>query len=278
MAETIEATAIVTRPEQQALAPQSLTPAQMLSLAVQQDAPVEKIEKLMDLQQRWEKNEARKAFEVAMVAFSAKVPTIAKTRKGHNSKYAGLPETVEEIQGLMSECQLSRRWQEEEPKLAGNIRIRCIISHIMGHSESFAAEAGPDRGAGRNDIQAVASTITYLRRMTLFAVLGLVAGDELDDDGAGGKKTEPPKPKSQDLTDEGVKALKRDFVATCRAKAKDPDMPMAAVKAAYEHVVRVLALDDPALCLEYIQRADVEVHADGTVQKVDADASDEKKE
>lgn len=286
MTDQVETTDIVTRPYQQpALAPQSLTPAQMLSIAVQQDAPVEKIEKLMDLQQRWEQNEARKAFEVAMVSFSAKVPTISKTRKGHTNMYAGLPETVEEIQVLMSECQLSRRWKDEEPKKKPtNIRIRCIVSHILGHSESFAEEAGPDTGPGRNDIQAVASTITYLRRITLFAVLGLVAGDEVDDDGAGGKKTEPPKPKAQELADEakakaqGKLTPKQTFVDVCRRKANAPELPLTVCKAAYEAVTKMVGTDDVALCLECVQRADVEVHADGTVQIVDENAFDEQKE
>jgi len=166
---------------------------------------------------------------------------------------------------LMAECQLSRRWADEDPKKAGNTRIRCLISHITGHSESFAAEAPPDMSGNKNDAQAVASIITYLRRTTLFSVLGLVANDEVDNDGAGGKTTEPARPKSQDLTNKAAQDLKRQFCEVCREKAKDPAMSMAAIKVAYGAVATEIASDDPALCLECVQGANVAITADGAV-------------
>lgn len=229
--EVVEAQAIVKQeqpePQSQALAMRTLSPAEMLSLAVQNKADTATLEKLMDLQDRHEAKIARQAFEVAMVNFSARVPTIIKTRvvdfttqKGRTHyTHAGLPETVEQIQELMAECQLSRRWKDEEPKKVGNIRIRCIVSHIMTHSESFAAEAPPDTSGNKNDAQAVASVITYLRRTTLFSVLGLVAKDEVDDDGAGGKKTEPEKPQSGELLDADESAAKKNFAQECHVLA-----------------------------------------------------------
>ena len=191
--------------------------------AVISKADVQTLRELLAIRREERADQAREAFEVAMVAFSAKVPTIIKTRvvdfttqKGRTHyTHAGLPETVEQIQGLMAECQLSRRWKDEDPKKVGNIRIRCIASHIMGHSESFAAEAPPDTSGNKNDAQAVASIITYLRRTTLFAVLGLVAKDDVDDDGAGGKKTEPERPKSGELLDADENEAKKEFAQEC---------------------------------------------------------------
>lgn len=273
--EIIEATPVVRKKKEQTrdLAPQSLTPAQMLSLAVQQDAPVEKLDKLMDLQERWEKNEARKAFEVAMVSFSAKCPVILKTRsvdfttsKGRTFyKHAGLPETVEQIQDLMAECQLSRRWQDEDPKKPGNIRIRCIVSHILGHSESFAAEAAPDNSGNKNEAQAVASIITYLRRTTLFAVLGLVAADEVDDDGAGGKGTEPPKPKSSSLTDPTEKQAQQDFVIVAREKAGDPKLSKDVMQKLVSQVKELCGSESAVDCLAFIRKHNVLLSRDGSV-------------
>ena len=274
MTEPTETTLAERRPQEQAIVPQSLTPAQMLSVAVQQDAPVEKIEKLMDLQQRWEANEARKAFEVAMVAFSARVPTIVKTRvvdfttsKGRTHyTHAGLPETVEQIQDLMAECQLSRRWKDEDPKKPGNIRIRCIVSHVLGHSESFAAEAPPDQSGNKNDAQAVASIITYLRRTTLFAVLGLVANDEVDDDGAGSKTTAPKPPASQALmnADEPEKKARAEFRKIAETKAK-AEMTNAALKKLLLAVQQASGQVSTADCVEYIRSDNVLVGADGSL-------------
>ena len=275
------------QPQTQALATRALTPAEMLSVAVQQNAPVENIERLMGLQERWEANEARKAFEIAMVAFSASVPTILKSRvvdfttaKGRTHyKFAGLPESVEQIQGLMAQCQLSRRWKDEEPKKVGNIRLRCIVSHVLGHGESFAAEAPPDGSGNKNEAQAVASIITYLRRTTLFAVLGLVAKDELDDDGEGGAKRQEERPASAGLVgqtqDQGQArpTPRQAFVDAVLAKC--PGMAMDAIKRVYEAAVAACGTKDYDTCREYVERNDVAVGADGTiVQAVSPGAAD----
>ena len=44
-------------------------PSTMIELAISQGSDLEKLEKLLELQERWEKNEARKEFHRAMAAF-----------------------------------------------------------------------------------------------------------------------------------------------------------------------------------------------------------------
>ena len=54
----------------------STTPAALLAMAVQQGADLDKLERLMALQERWEANEARKAnVEITLVAHSLKKNT-----------------------------------------------------------------------------------------------------------------------------------------------------------------------------------------------------------
>ena len=59
----------------------ALTPVELLRIAVSQNADIDKLTKLMDLQERWERNEARKAFVVAMNAFKSAPPTISKNKQ-----------------------------------------------------------------------------------------------------------------------------------------------------------------------------------------------------
>ena len=59
----------------------STTPSDLLRLAVEQGADLEKLEKLMDLQERWESNQARKAFVEAMAEFKKNPPEIFKTKQ-----------------------------------------------------------------------------------------------------------------------------------------------------------------------------------------------------
>ncbi len=56
------------RPPQLPMPAADITPQQMLAIAVQQGADLQKLEKLMELQERWEKNQARKAYVAAMAA------------------------------------------------------------------------------------------------------------------------------------------------------------------------------------------------------------------
>ena len=69
----------IMEPQARQLAPAAITPMQMLTQAVERGASVELMEKLMALHERWEANQARKAFDGAMAAAKAEIPVIAKT-------------------------------------------------------------------------------------------------------------------------------------------------------------------------------------------------------
>ena len=63
----------------------TMTPMDMLARAVQSGADLDMIEKLMNLQERWEASNARKAFDEAVAAAKADIPVILKNASSHNS-------------------------------------------------------------------------------------------------------------------------------------------------------------------------------------------------
>lgn len=158
----------------------AITPMQMLQMAVEQGADLDKMQQLMALQERWEANEAQKAYVTAMSAFRADCPTIDKTRDAHNSRYAGLAETIEQIRVILSDHGLSHSWKVDQKDQ--DITVTTCITHRQGHQECTSITAPPDKSGSKNNIQAIASTISYLERYGLFAMLGL-ASKEMDDDG-----------------------------------------------------------------------------------------------
>lgn len=158
----------------------AVTPSQMLQIAVEQGADLDKLERLMDLQERWEATQAKKAYVSAMSDFRRDCPEIVKTRDGHNCKYAGLAESIDQIKVLLSQCGLSHSWQTRQD--AQQVTVTCTVTHIEGHSESTELTAAPDTTGSKNSVQAIGSTITYLQRYTLFAILGL-ASQDADTDG-----------------------------------------------------------------------------------------------
>jgi len=153
----------------------------LLAYAIQQGSSIETIEKMMDLKERNDKYEAEKQFIDAMNKFRATCPTVEKTKQGHNCKYAGLSESIDQIKETEAACGLSHRWTTGKAD-DGQTVVTCIVSHIAGHAESTTLSGEPDTSGSKNSIQAIGSTVSYLQRYTLFATLGIAAGDE-DTDG-----------------------------------------------------------------------------------------------
>jgi len=163
-----------------------VTPLTMLNMAIEQGADLDKLEKLMELQERWEAKEARKAFVVAMNKFKKNPPEIEKDKAvSFNStsyKHASLSNVVDKIGAALAKQGLSHKWDVDQLD-GGMIKVTCVITHEMGHSESVPLQSSPDQTGGKNSIQAVGSTVSYLQRYTLLAATGLTT-KEMDDDGA----------------------------------------------------------------------------------------------
>lgn len=176
-------------PNEKQAAPSVVTPMYMLDKALASGADISVLEKLMALQERWQANQARQAFDAAIAAAKAKIPIIVKNRtvdftssKGRTHyKHEDLAEVARTVAPILGSHGLSYRFRSSsnpgEP-----VTVTCIISHRDGHFEENTLSAGRDESGNKNSIQAVGSTLTYLQRMTLKASLGLAASD--DDDGA----------------------------------------------------------------------------------------------
>lgn len=168
---------------------QPTTPMEMLARAVDRGMDPATIQQLMDLQDRHEADEARKAYVRAMTGFKSE-PLRVKKRKhvdytskgGQRTQYdhASLADVVDAAVIALSKHGLSHRWETKQD--AGVITVSCVITHELGHSERTTLCAGADESGGKNSIQAIGSTVSYLQRYTLMAATGLAAHD-MDDDG-----------------------------------------------------------------------------------------------
>jgi len=146
----------------------------LIELAVNQNADIEKLERLMDLQERWEQKNAKKAFFAAMSEFQSICPDIKKLKNGHNTMYAPLGDIVAQIREPLSRCGLSFRFEQDHQS---GITVTCVINHVDGHSESTTMNAPADSSGKKNHIQAIASTVTYLSRYTLTSAFGITTAD-----------------------------------------------------------------------------------------------------
>lgn len=177
--------------QQRAVAPQytgTVTPGDLLLHALNSGADLERLERLMDLQQKYEANEARKAYVADMAAFKLNAPDIIKDKEvGYKGKdgfvgytHASLGNVTRTIIEGLAKHGFSHRWDTEQQGV--NVIVTCILTHRLGHSERTALTAPKDDSGKKNNIQQVASAITYLQRYTLLAATGLATQDQ-DDDG-----------------------------------------------------------------------------------------------
>lgn len=171
----------------QAPMPSGLSP--MVQAIMSGQVSTEQMKEMLEIQKDFEQNEARKAYYQAVAAFKKSAPTVKKDKHVEFELNAGgvtsynhttLGYALTEINPVLSKHGLSLSWETKQAE--GMITVTCYLSHEAGHRESTALSAGADSTGKKNPIQQIASTVTYLKRHTAFAILGLESVD--DDDGA----------------------------------------------------------------------------------------------
>lgn len=215
--------ALVVR-DTQAVAP-VVTPMQMLAMAVEKGTSIEQLTQLMALQERWEANEARKAFVQALNAFKSDPPTVLKNKDvafGNTSySHATLDHVSRVVGESLAKHGLAHRWDIHQDQ--ARIKVACILTHTLGHSERVEMESGADTSGSKNSIQAIASAVTYLQRYTLLAATGMAAGGTDDDGAASGRKpgTLPPEDEEQFLTQIKTATDRKELLGAIWKRAAD---------------------------------------------------------
>jgi len=177
----------------------------MIALALQNNADPAVLGRLMDLQERWDAQQARKEFVLAMTEFKREVPAVLnkdgevdfvnKVGQRTNYRHATLGGIINQITAALSKHGLSASWETSQGK--DYVTVTCHVTHSAGHRESVTLCGPPDDSGGKNKIQQIGSSVTYLQRYTLLAALGLATAEQ-DDDARGGRapvtmpKAKPP--------------------------------------------------------------------------------------
>ena len=148
-------------------------------VALDSNADVSKLEKMIELQERVMANQAKQQFDQAMLNFQIKKPVIEKSAVANKTKYAKLPNIQAAIDPVLREFGLFTRWSTTATQ-SGKTRVTCIVTHIGGHSETSSMDVSPDKSGSKNEIQAEGSAITYAQRYTLCSLLSLVLSEDTE--------------------------------------------------------------------------------------------------
>lgn len=158
---------------------------------------VEKLERMMAMQERIMAKNAEIAFNQALARISAKMPRIVKggsvgykeDKNDKNSstkeafKFARYEDIDAVVRPLLVEEGFSLSYTTEQREGGGCI-MHGTLSHKDGHSRTASVPLALDTSGGKNNIQAMGSTTSYGRRYTMCMLLNIVTVGE-DDDGKG---------------------------------------------------------------------------------------------
>lgn len=142
-------------------------------------------------------------------------PKTSKVNAGPKSyHFAPLPEILDLARPVLARHALAVRFQTQPD--ANNILVTCEVVHATGTVVSAASLYSPSNA----NMQAVGSGLTYARRYTLVAALGIAADD--DDDGEAAARPFKPAPKAAQVQPLPARPLPAEFVDWCKANNLAP--------------------------------------------------------
>jgi hypothetical protein len=180
------------------------TECAMLLLAIQRATAADnldlgKIKELFSLHRELKAEAARIAYDAAFAKLQLDLPIIDENgevvgRDGQvQSTYAEWEDINEAIKPILARYGFGLSFRTGRTDDADHIpTVTAIISHDQGHRESTTMELPEDLSGDMNDLQAVGSATSYMKRYTALAILNLVSRKREDDDGrAGGAHHSP---------------------------------------------------------------------------------------
>jgi len=164
-------------------------------LARDPSVDVEKLERLIAMQERIMRHNAEAAFNVAFSLMQPQLPTVTEGSKTDKGSYAPREDIVDAVRPILGRHGFTIGFKTEWPD-DSHVRVIGILTHNEGHARTSEFLSGADQTGSKNAIQALGSAVEYGRRYTTTDLLNIVTrkanGKPVDDDGktAGAKVPE----------------------------------------------------------------------------------------
>jgi hypothetical protein len=208
---------------------------------------VDKLERLLAMQERVLAREAEQAFNAALLAAQDEIRPIYRNKKNSstNSTYADLETVSDAIDPIFRSHGFSSSFGTADCPMEGHYRVTCRLSHTGGHSRDYQADVPCDNlGAKGSPTKTMThgfgSALSYGRRYLKLLIADVPT---TDDDGRSAGNGEPIN-KEQIATLNGLAdAVSADKISFCRY-LKVPDLPhLPALR--YGEAVNLLTQKNP---------------------------------
>lgn len=186
---------------------------------------IDKLERLIAMQERVQARDAELAFNKALNAAQGEMRPIAANASNPQtrSRYATFDKLDRVLRPIYTEHGFSLSFDEGESPKPEHVRVLCYVSHIGGHTRTYHRDMPADgKGAKGGDVMtkthAAGAAGSYGARYLLKGIFNVAVGDE-DDDG------NDPNPLGVALIDDGqwselvqlIETTKADTQAFCIA-------------------------------------------------------------
>lgn len=141
---------------------------------------IDKMERLMQMQERAVERQARTAFDEANAAMQPELPSIGERGDAAGRyTFAKWEDIQTVIKPILHKHGFALSFRVDT---ASAITVTAVLSHKQGHREETSITLPADPSGNKNAVQAVASSVQYGKRYTAGALLNLTSHGE-DDDG-----------------------------------------------------------------------------------------------
>lgn len=155
--------------------------------AADPNTDVDKLERLLAMQERVLAREAEQAFNAALLAAQEEIKPIVKNRQNPEtkSKYADLMALADGLDPIMRKHGFSQTFGTTDCPVPAHYRVTCAMSHTAGHTRNYQADVpidntGPKGGQNKTLTHGFGSALSYGRR---YLKLLIADAPTTDDDG-----------------------------------------------------------------------------------------------
>lgn len=150
---------------------------------------IDKLERLIAMQERAQSRNAEIAFNIAMNAAQSEMRPIAANASNPQtrSRYATFDKLDRVLRPIYTEHGFSHSFDEGESPKPDHVRVLCYLSHVAGHTRTYHRDMPADgKGAKGGDVMtkthAAGAAGSYGARYLLKGIWNVAVGEE-DDDG-----------------------------------------------------------------------------------------------
>jgi hypothetical protein len=161
---------------------------------------IDKMERLLAMQERVQERAAKQAFTEAKIAMRPELPEV--TRKGRiiikdkqtgaitqETEFARFEDLHDAVMPVLTRHGFDLKFKNGlSPE--GKVRIITILAHVAGHEDDTYFDLPHDSSGSKNAVQAVGSSTSYGKRYGMLAILNIKVVGE-DDDGDASQDRDP---------------------------------------------------------------------------------------